>query len=128
MSVTEELRKELARRGIGYETDEKSACVTRVRADGRLFVFYELGERLTTMTLIPDLSGDDVNALTVEQAIDATVGGFACNRVYHPNRTRASGPQYTCSECGYGASDDRWEYCPKCGRKYLTSKGGAIWE
>lgn len=46
---------------------------------------------------------------------------FGCKRVYHPNRSRVSGPRYTCSVCGYGASDDRWAYCPKCGYKYLNT-------
>lgn len=47
---------------------------------------------------------------------------LGCRRVYHPNRSYASGPQYTCSACGYGASDDRWAYCPKCGCKYGNTK------
>lgn len=48
-----------------------------------------------------------------------------CRRVYHPNRTMASGPQYTCSVCGYGASDDRWLHCPKCGCEYGNSRADA---
>ena len=45
-----------------------------------------------------------------------------CRRIYHPNRSYVSGPQYTCSECGYGASDDRWNFCPKCGSEYQNTK------
>lgn len=116
MNATEELRNELARRGIECETTDDG--VTRVMVDGRLVTYYEIGERFSVMTLSPDFSqGDDLSALTVEQAIETTFGG-TCQRVRHPHRTRASGPQYTCSKCGYGASDFRWAYCPKCGRKY----------
>lgn len=49
-----------------------------------------------------------------------------CERTYHPNRSRASGPQLTCSECGYGASDDRWAFCPKCGARYENTCHEAI--
>lgn len=124
MSATDELRAELTRLGIDYESNEDNACTTRVRMDGKLFEFYELGERFSTMTLLPDFSqqGDGASALTVDEAIEATVGKAVCQRVYHPKRTRSSGPQYTCSACGYGASDYRWSYCPKCGRKYLRQE------
>lgn len=118
MSVTEELRSELVRRGIGYDTVEENDAVTRVYLDGKLVEFFELGDRLTTMTLAPDFMQGRTEALTVEEAIEATVDEAVCQRVYHPHRMRGSGPQYTCSKCGYGASDFRWAYCPKCGRKY----------
>ncbi len=45
-----------------------------------------------------------------------------CTRVPHPKRT--FGPVYTCSVCGYGVSDDRWVYCPKCGSLIDRSKHG----
>lgn len=54
----------------------------------------------------------------VADRIESEATRGTCRRVYHPRRTRASGPQYTCSACGYGASDDRWRYCPKCGSEY----------
>jgi rubrerythrin len=56
----------------------------------------------------------------------ATLGSETCERTYHPNRSRASGPQLTCSECGYGASDDRWAFCPKCGARYENTCHEAI--
>ena len=43
--------------------------------------------------------------------VNATVGAGTCKRVYHPNRLARN---CTCSNCGYGASDERWAYCPKC--------------
>ena len=63
--------------------------------------------------------------LTPEQAIAATVGAGTCKRVYHPNRITKT---CTCSNCGYGASDERWAYCPKCGHKYVHGEVEERWK
>lgn len=48
-----------------------------------------------------------------------------CKRVYHPNRITKT---CTCSNCGYGASDERWAYCPKCGHKYVHGEVEERWK
>ena len=63
--------------------------------------------------------------LTTEQAIAATVSAGTCKRIYHPNRITKT---CTCSNCGYGASDERWAYCPKCGHKYVHGEVEEMWK
>ena len=48
-----------------------------------------------------------------------------CKRIYHPNRITKT---CTCSNCGYGASDERWAYCPKCGHKYVHGEVEEQWK
>lgn len=55
----------------------------------------------------------------------AKVGAGTCKRVYHPNRITKT---CTCSNCGYGASDERWAYCPKCGHKYVHGEVEERWK
>ena len=43
-------------------------------------------------------------------------------------RRVAKGSRYVCSECGYGAGDERWRYCPSCGRKYVFGEVERAWE
>jgi len=80
-------------------------------------------------------SGVDEGAVLTENCIDgwvesvesiaATVGAGTCKRVYHPNRITKT---CTCSNCGYGASDERWAYCPKCGHKYVHGEVEERWK
>lgn len=118
MKATIELRSRLNELGVRYETSDESEHTTRVRINGKLIQFYELAGSISVTVMMPDFEDANAEPMTAEQAIEATVGEMVCSRVFHPNRTSASGPRYTCSVCGYGASDRRWLYCPKCGRMY----------
>lgn len=62
---------------------------------------------------------------TPEQFMNMLVGAGTCKRIYHPNRITRN---YTCSNCGYGASDERWAYCPKCGHKYVHGEVEERWK
>ena len=61
----------------------------------------------------------------IADKLNATLGAGTCKRVYHPNRITKT---CTCSNCGYGASDERWAYCPKCGHKYVHGEVEERWK
>lgn len=71
-----------------------------------------------------DWDWNDV-ACAMADAIDAIAGVGTCRRIYHPNRITKT---CTCSNCGYGASDERWAYCPKCGHKYVHGEVEEWWK
>lgn len=51
----------------------------------------------------------------------AIIGGMfyaaerTCHRVWRKQKIRQN--KATCSECGYGITDSRFNYCPKCGAR-----------
>lgn len=114
MTATEELRRLLDERGVewwpmhdienGYHEDRD----TKFLVWGCKHVAHEWGCRL------------QVDMLTPEQAIEATLGRGTCRRVlYKPTGV------LVCSECGAGIPKqlDKYcylHYCPNCGAKVVS--------
>lgn len=118
MTATERLRQLLDERGVkwwplhdvesGYYEDRD----TEFLANGRKHVAHEWGRRL------------QVDMLSPEQAVEATLGRGKCRMELPDLRGPAYTDVYVCSECGgevmvgtvMGVSDvPKW--CPWCGRK-----------
>lgn len=51
--------------------------------------------------------------------MSATDDRGTCRRVYTDKPMFVRG--YTCSHCDYDASNDEWNYCPICGRRYTNT-------
>lgn len=108
MSATEELRRLLDERGVDVHDGGHDYTVVRL-SDGREFSYYEYedaeyDERIRICS----------NLLTVEQAVEATLGRGTCRRALDFDGTR-----WVCSECSEHFGSRRWHYCPNCGRKVV---------
>lgn len=115
---TDELRARLDELGVEYDTYDLpngEHGVSWIDGNGIEWETVQRGENFEIHAL---------QLVTPEQAIAATVGAETCKRVYHPNRITKT---CTCSNCGYGASDERWAYCPKCGHKYVHGEVEERW-
>ena len=116
MTATDELRRMLDERGVGYETYiEPQTDFEHVKWNfnehGSADFNLEFGEPWLTMYgAISD----------PEQAIDATLGRGTCRRVlYKPTGV------LVCSECGAGMPRqlDKYcylHYCPNCGARVVS--------
>lgn len=109
---TMRLRMLLDDMGVEHVDDDDN--VTVVHLDDRQIQYYEMVDTFTMRAVFPDYSKTDARPLTYKDAIAKTLG-MVCERKRSGTQ---SGPRYMCSNCNYGASDKRWNYCPKCGRKY----------
>ena len=120
VTPTDEIRARLDELGVEYTANDakhvKETCWPYMGELMAVFAEYDNG---TTRFVC------DTWCFTPEQAIAATVGAGTCKRVYHPNRITKT---CTCSNCGYGASDERWAYCPKCGHKYVHGEVEEMWK
>lgn len=130
MTPTEELREGLEKLGIQYKSVNSEFTVVDMGDIGYRY-YQDLDRKRDGMFAV-------TTWLSPEQVIAATVGNKTCEhvekpsetpvvednhpmckRMYHPGRTRKN---LECSECGYGATDGRWNYCPGCGRKYENTR------
>ena len=110
MSATDELRRMLDERGVGYkDRDMFGKHVLHWGEPLRGAMFTDGGEWTELV----------VENATPAQAIDATLGREMCRRVlYKPTGV------LVCSECGAGMPRqlDKYcylHYCPNCGRKVV---------
>lgn len=121
MSATYELRALLDERGVewwpmhdvenGYREDRD----TEFLVYGCKHVAHEWGCRL------------QVDMLTPEQAIDATLGRGTCHAVFEVDAMSEDERvgEYVCSECGETFNDGHGEfprYCPNCGREVVNDQ------
>ena len=111
MSATDELRRMLDERGIGWDYGANGAASTECGAAGSELTFTELSGGLICSTY-----------LSPARAMEIIVGHGKCRNV---------APDYLdflCSACGFvhyhsDENDDGdgngWFYCPNCGRKVV---------
>lgn len=118
MSITDELRAELTKRGIEWRWEDERTTYWYVTVDGEEWgewTAIEMGGYL-------HLSFSSGDVLTPAQAIAATLGRRTCHKVRVHKDIE---DEEHCSECGrfLGFANDAlaepYNFCPNCGRRIV---------